>query len=443
MPLVAAPPADVDHNPVTPNSMTPAAESAELAQWLARIEHGHPRAIDLGLDRVRAVWRALGAPPPARRVITVAGTNGKGSVVRDLESVLLAAGRRTGVYTSPHLRRYNERVRIAGREVDDAALIAAFEQIEAARGALTLTYFEYGTLAALWLFAAADLEVAVLEVGMGGRLDAVNIIDPDIAVITAIGLDHQQWLGRDRDAIGREKAGIVRPGRPVVLVDREPPSGLLAAATAAGARLYRLGVEFDTEPAASGWRYRALDGTHRTLPAPALRGRHQFDNAAGALAALELLAPGRPLDSALLAAGLGAATLAGRFQQLAEQPEIIVDVAHNPPALSRLAATLAEYPAAGRTLAVFAMLADKDLVASAIALAPAIDAWYLAPLPPPRGATLEQMASALTAAGIGAPRQALQSVSAALHAARRAAGPGDRIIACGSFLTAQAVLAGC
>ena len=244
--------------------------SRTLAEWLSYQERVNPRGIELGLERVRTVWQRMGAPAPARWTVTVGGTNGKGSTVAMLEAMLRAAGRRVGCYTSPHLLRYNERVRIDGHDVEDRLLVESFERIEAARSEIPLTYFEFGTLAALDLFARADLDAAVLEVGLGGRLDAVNIIDADVAVITTVDLDHMDWLGADRDAIGREKAGIARRGRPAIVGETMPPDGLLDALADSGARVLRAGVDFQVERAASGWTWRHMDGTSFPLPDPDL-----------------------------------------------------------------------------------------------------------------------------------------------------------------------------
>ncbi|MGN6227664.1 MAG: bifunctional folylpolyglutamate synthase/dihydrofolate synthase, partial [Dyella sp.] len=292
-----------------------------LAEWLAYQEGVNPRSIELGLDRVRAVWQRMGAPRVAPHVITVGGTNGKGSTVALLEAMLQAAGKRTGAFTSPHLLVYNERVRIDGRDADDASLVAAFERIETARlqGAeapIPLTYFEFGTLAALDLFARAGVDVAVLEVGLGGRLDAVNIIDADVAVITTVDLDHVDWLGPDRDSIGREKAGIARAGRPAIVGEAQPPNGLLAALAAIGARVERAGVDFHVERLDHGWCWRHRDGTAMQLPDPALAAPVQYANAAAAIAALHALDAGvlGAEPQRAVAAALGRVSVAARLQ---------------------------------------------------------------------------------------------------------------------------------
>src|SRR5579859_454571 len=273
-----------------------------LDEWLSYQERVNVRSIELGLDRVRAVWQRMGAQPPARRVITVGGTNGKGSTVAMLEAMLTAGGQRVGCYTSPHLLRYNERIRIEGREAGDEALVASFERIEAARGEIPLTYFEFGTLAALDLFARAGLDVAVLEVGLGGRLDAVNIIDADVAVVTTVDLDHMDWLGPDRDRIGVEKAGIARAGRPVIVGEADPPLGLLQALERIGARVERAGVDFSVQREATGWRWAHRDGTAWALPDPALAAPVQYANAAASVAALHAL---QGVDGVLATMDLG------------------------------------------------------------------------------------------------------------------------------------------
>lgn len=427
-----------------------------LAEWLAYQERINPRSIELGLDRVRAVWQRMGAPPPARRVITVGGTNGKGSTVALLEAMLRAAGLRVGAFTSPHLLAYNERVRIDGADADDAALIAAFERIEAARGAgreevVPLTYFEFGTLAALDLFARADperdgLDVALLEVGLGGRLDAVNIIDADVAVITTVDLDHMDWLGPDRDSIGREKAGIARTGRPVIVGESDPPAGLLDALAAAAARVERAGVDFSTERHATGWHWRHRDGSAMALPDPALAAPVQFANAATAVAALHALfaddAALAPQDLfAAIDAGLRAVRVPARLQSLGGDPPLIVDVGHNPQAARALAEWLQAQPPM-RVHAVYGALADKDVAGVIAALGARIQHWHLAGLQhaTPRG---------LTAAALGAilqqtlPQAAFDThndVAAALAAARAAAEAGECILAFGSFFVAAAVI---
>ena len=292
-----------------------------LAEWLAYQEHTNVHGIELGLDRVHEVWQRMDAPAPARRVITVGGTNGKGSTVAMLEAMLKAAALRVGSFTSPHLRDYNERVRIDAANVDDASLIASFERIEAARGGTPLTYFEFGTLAALDLFARADLDVAVLEVGLGGRLDAVNIVDADVAIITTVDLDHMDWLGPDRDSIGREKAGIARAGRPVIVGELDPPAGLLDALAARKARVERAGLDFLVERHTDGWRWLHRDGSAMELPDPALAAPVQFANAAAAIAALHALWAGdasfAPKDVfAAVSAGLHEVRVPARLQSL-------------------------------------------------------------------------------------------------------------------------------
>ena len=396
----------------------------DLAGWLQYQERINPRTIELGLARVRAVWEAMGAPRPAPTVITVGGTNGKGSTVAFLEAMLQAAGYRVGSFTSPHLLRYNERVRIDGKDIDDAALVASFERIEAARGELLLTYFEFGTLAAIDLIARSGVDVAVLEVGLGGRLDAVNIIDADAAIVTSVDLDHQEWLGGDRDTIGREKAFIARASRPLVLGEAEPPARLLETARQIGANVLIRGTHFGAAPGA-----------------PAMSGDFQRFNAAAAVAALRAL-PDLKVDDAAMAVGLAAARVPARLQVLPGQPAVVVDVAHNPHAARALAAWLDETPR-GAVQAVFGALADKDIEGVMHALGPRIARWHLASLDgdTPRGLTAEALAARLAIVLPGALHDVHAGVAEALAAARREAGTDGLVLAFGSFFVASAVLA--
>jgi len=417
-------------------------------EWLSYQERVNVRSIELGLDRVRAVWQRMGAPATARHVITVGGTNGKGSTVAMLEAMLTAAGQRVGCYTSPHLLRYNERIRIEGADAADEALIASFERIEAARGEIPLTYFEFGTLAALDLFARADLDVAVLEVGLGGRLDAVNIIDADVAVVTTVDLDHMDWLGPDRDSIGAEKAGIARKGRVTVVGELDPPTGLLEALHRIGAKVERAGVDFMVDRlAAGGWQWRHQDGTALALPDPMLVAPVQYANAAAAIAALHAL---QLKDGALAsgdlagaaAMGLRAAHVAARLQSLGGDPMLVVDVGHNPQAARALAEWLDANPG-GRVHAVYGALADKDVAGVIRALGSRIDHWHLAGLEQdtPRGLPAAVLAEQLTLAFPRARYDSHPSVAKALAAARASAQSGERVLAFGSFFVAAAVLA--
>ncbi|KLD64574.1 bifunctional tetrahydrofolate synthase/dihydrofolate synthase [Dyella japonica] len=418
-----------------------------LDEWLSYQERVNVRSIELGLDRVRAVWERMGAPAPARRVITVGGTNGKGSTVAMLEAMLGAAGQRVGCYTSPHLLRYNERIRIEGHDADDAALVASFERIEAARGEIPLTYFEFGTLAALDLFARAALDVAVLEVGLGGRLDAVNIIDADVAVITTVDLDHMDWLGPDRDSIGVEKAGIARAGRLAVVGEIDPPAGLLQALERVGAKVERAGVDFSVERLSSGWQWRHRDGTAWTLPDPALAAPVQYANAAASIAALHGLqqqdAELAAHDLALAAAvGVRSAQVAARLQVLAGDPALVVDVGHNPQAARALAEWLDARPGV-RVHAVYGALSDKDVAGVIGALGTRIAHWHLAGLAQdtPRGLSAEALAEQLAAVLPDAPYEVHADVGTALKAARSSARHGECVLAFGSFFVAAAVLA--
>ena len=413
-----------------------------LDDWLRELERRHPSAIELGLERVRAVAGRMRLPRPARHVITVAGTNGKGSTVAFVESIARAAAWRVGAYTSPHLLRYNERVRIDGAEATDIELVDALDAVEAARGDTPLTYFEAGTLAALWLFGRARLDLAVLEVGLGGRLDAVNIVDADVAVITTVDLDHQDWLGADVEAIGFEKAGIARPWKPLVLGDDDPPASVLRHAYAIGASALRIGCDFFVDPVdARHWRWREI-GHGMVLPMPALAAPVQLRNAAVAVAALRAL----PVDiaDAAIGAGIAAARLPGRLQHAVHAGiDVYVDVGHNPQAARGLGAWLAANPVAGRTLAVYGALADKDVAGVIGALDGRVDTWHLAGLE--EAGTRSQPVEALAArlAGTHARDAALhRDVPQALATALREARPGrDRVLVFGSFHTAAAAIA--
>lgn len=414
------------------------ARFATLGEWLAWQQRLSACEIELGLERVREVGERVGLLWPRCPVITVAGTNGKGSVVAMLEAVLNAAGYVVGAYTSPHLLRYNERVRVAGVEASDAALCKAFTHIDAARASIPLTYFEFGTLAALQVFEACDVDVMVLEVGLGGRLDAVNVVDPDVAVVTTIDLDHAEWLGNDRESIGREKAGILRPGRPAVCGDRSPPASLLAQAQAIGAQLRLIGRDFDAVRSREGIVW-SSGGEQHALPLPALSGVFQLDNAATALEALATLSGRLPVGAADRAEGLRRVRLAGRFQRLPGSPAVVLDVAHNPQAARALASLLRDEPVPGRNLAVFSALADKDIERIVAELDDMIAQWFVGGLTSPRG--LDAQALSHRMAACRAPRVTAVDVPTALAEACGAWRPGDRIVVCGSFLTVAEVLA--
>ena len=413
--------------------------SRSLAEWLEFIGRQHPDAIALGLDRVREVLGRMDVRI-ACPVVTVAGTNGKGSVCAFLEAVLHASGRRVGLYTSPHLLRYNERVRISMQEVSDALLVEGFSAVERARGAVPLTYFEYGTLGAFWLFAREAPDVLVLEVGLGGRLDAVNVLDADCAVLTNVGLDHMAYLGHTREAIGQEKAGIFRAGRPAVIAEADPPASVLAAAERVGASLLRLGRDFGYRVHPGQWDYWGPGTRRPALAYPALRGQRQLHNAAGALAALDTLRERLPVSMQDVRRGLAEVVLPGRFQVLPGRPQLILDVAHNPAAANALAENLGAAGYAEETIAVFGMLRDKDIAGVAQALALRVTRWHLCTLGGPRGTDAEALAQILSAAGVRAPVFKHASVAEALGAARGAAGENDKIVAFGSFLTVAEVM---
>ncbi|MHB1123228.1 MAG: bifunctional tetrahydrofolate synthase/dihydrofolate synthase [Ramlibacter sp.] len=412
-----------------------------LADWLAHCERLHPKTIELGLDRVRAVAQRLQLAFTCP-VITVAGTNGKGSTCAMLEAIALQAGYRTGVYTSPHLVRFEERCRIHGEIVEAAELVPHFERVEAARQGVALTYFEFTTLAILSLMAAAPLDLAILEVGLGGRLDAVNIVDPDCAVITSVDLDHMDYLGPDRETIGAEKAGILRTGRPAIVSDPVPPQSVIDRATEIGADLWRLGHDFNFSGDQQQWAWAGRGRRYAGLAYPALRGANQLINASGALAALESLRSRIPVTAQAVRNGLAMVELPGRFQVVPGQPVLVLDVAHNPHSVAALTANLDAqgfYPA---THAVFGAMADKDLEAMFRKIGPLVDRWYFTDLP---------IARAETARGLAARWQAQQPASKvpvsihaspmeAFAAAVAAANPTDRIVVFGSFHTVGGVL---
>jgi dihydrofolate synthase / folylpolyglutamate synthase len=398
-----------------------------LSDWLAYIERQHPKAIALGLDRVAAVFQRV--KPQLPIAITVGGTNGKGSTCALLEAMLRAGGYKTGLYTSPHLVAYNERVRISGMEASDDLLCESFEAVEAARGDTPLTYFEYGTLAAFWIFAREKVEALILEVGLGGRLDAVNVVDADCAVLTSVGIDHVDYLGPDRESIGREKAGIFRAGRPAVIAEPDAPQSVLSSQ---GKHLL-IGRDFGYVDQQSQWSYWGPGGKRGGLAHPALRGAMQLRNAAAAMCALDTLRERLPLSMQDIRRGLAEAVLPARFQVLPGRPQIILDVAHNPQAARVLADNLGASGFAPETIGVCGMLRDKDIAGVLAELKPRITRWHLASLSGPRAASAAELAEHVNGEQFDSPAQAFE-------AALGRATPDDKIVVFGSFLTVGEVL---
>jgi dihydrofolate synthase / folylpolyglutamate synthase len=411
-----------------------------LTAWLAWQETLHPSRIDLRLERVGAVWDALGLGLGCP-VITVGGTNGKGSVVAYLDEMYRAAGYRTCAYTSPHLLRYNERIRIDGAEADDAAICAAFARIDAARGDAQLTYFEFGTLAALLLFAEAAPDVVLLEVGLGGRLDAVNIIDADVSVVTTIGRDHMAWLGDTPEQIAFEKAGIFRAGRPAIIGQADAPLRLRERAVEIGAVPLQLGRELHWRPAAGQWQWQGPDGAVRdALPAPALRGRYQYDNAAAAIGAVHCLNERLPVSNAALRQGLHRVRLPGRFTVLPGRPRWILDVAHNADGARALAGNLAALDATGGRHALVGISTDKEAGAIAGALADWVDEWHLVAAPGDRGMPVDVLADAIAEALPGARMQRHADIDAAIGALAGTLSEDACVLVLGSFTMVEAAL---
>ena len=414
-----------------------------LADWLAHCERLHPTDIEMTLARVRRVRERLGLEFRAP-VIAVAGTNGKGSTCAMLEAIALQAGYRVGLYAKPHLVHFEERCRIDGRMVAADALLPHFEAVERARGDVSLTYFEFTTLVIARTLALADLDLVILEVGMGGRLDAVNVFDADCAVITSIAIDHAQYLGSDREAIAIEKAGIMRSGRPVIVSDPVPPASLAAEARRIGADLWQLGHDFTFAGDPQQWRWTGRATRFSALAYPALRGANQLLNAAGALAAFESLRGRLPISAQAVRNGFAQVELAGRFQIVAGQPTLVLDVAHNPHAVAALARNLDQMGYHPRTHAVFGAMADKDLSAILTCMAPLVDHWHYTDLPLPRAARARDLAALHAGLGLKGPGPVTTDCHAeplqAFRAALDAADPADRIVVFGSFHTVGGVL---
>ena len=413
-----------------------------LADWLAWQETLHPQTIDLGLTRVKRVLERMHLLDASKLTISVAGTNGKGSCVAMLDAILRAGGYRVGIYTSPHLLKYNERIRIDGEPVSDERIMAAFTRIEQAREGVSLSFFEFGTLAALDLFREENLDVRILEVGLGGRLDAVNIVDADVALMASIDIDHSEWLGHTREAIGLEKAGIARKDRPVVLGDPNVPSAVLDYLKALGALVYRQGVDFHGRPEPDGWRFEDRDGgIEDRLPWPSIPGDHQILNAAAVLQCLRLIEGSFPISPKVMAQGLQAVLLPGRFQRFDGTIPVLLDVAHNPEAVTTLKKHLLKYYPTVRVRAVFAVMRDKDIQQMVGIIGGLIEAWYLAPLRMQRAATPEEIAEILHNAGVEKVMAGFDDVPLAVKAAQEASSPGDMVLVFGSFFLVSDYLA--
>ena len=416
-----------------------------LDDWLAHCERLHPKSIDMGLDRVKVVAERMGLKFDCP-IITVAGTNGKGSTCAMLEAILLEAGYRTGVYSSPHLVHFEERCRVRGDLVNATDLIAGFARVERARcqngTEVSLTYFEFTTLAILQLLADAKLDVVILEVGLGGRLDAVNILDADCAIITSIDLDHMEFLGDNRESIGLEKAGIMRPGKPVIVSDPVPPQSVIDHAAQVGADLWRFGHDFNFSGDKQQWGWAGRGRRYAGLAYPALRGANQLINAAGVLAALTALRDLLPITAQAVRVGFSMVELPGRFQIIPGQPTLVLDVAHNPHAVAALAENLDAMGFYPCTHAVFGAMADKDVAPMFARVGPLIDKWYFTDLPTARAATGDDLRARWQAGNSrsDAMANAYKSPQEALQAAIKAANPTDRIVVFGSFYTVGGIL---
>ncbi|WP_445369190.1 bifunctional tetrahydrofolate synthase/dihydrofolate synthase [Methylomonas sp. BW4-1] len=404
-----------------------------LQAWLDWQEKLHPRPIDLGLGRVAGVYRQLNPEQKKPLTITVAGTNGKGSCVAFLEAIYRAAGYRVGAYTSPHILRYNERIRIDGVPVEDALICDAFTRIDGARGETSLSYFEFGTLAALGIFAEADLDIQLLEVGLGGRLDAVNIIDPDAAIVTTIALDHVDWLGHTEEAIGREKAGIFRAGVAAIIGDAQAPRSVVEVAEQVGAIALQMDSEFSYQKQRDSWEWRSADKQIDRLPAPAFKGEHQYRNASAAIMAINTLQPLLAVSDDAIRQGLESARLAGRFQLIAGAPRILLDVGHNPQAVQTLINYLSEYFPEIRMHAVFAMMRDKDIAGVLNMMRDRVTTWYLAPLANPRAATPDMLETIFQQQGLDNVRSGFTDFTEAFQTARQNTGQDDLLLIFGSF----------
>lgn len=413
--------------------MTGARRYESLDEWLKWLATLHPKQIDMSLDRVHGVLKALGILNPPYKVITVAGTNGKGSCVALLESIYLAAGFSVGAFTSPHLNAFNERIRFDGQDLDDESLVELFTLMDQARGELTLSYFEASAVAAMLQFARANADVGLLEVGMGGRLDAVNAIDADAALIVSIDLDHMDWLGPDRDVIGREKAGIVRKGRPVIVADRNPPAGLMDEIAKRGGDVSVIGVDFDAEAVDGQLLFSRPDAATRQFPRPAFGGNIQLANAAAAVAVVDAMQSALDVDDRAIATGLSSARLKGRFdREQIDGVEWVFDVAHNPASAELFRESLATLPAVNRTVAVFGAMGDKDLDAVLEKFVGNVDAWFVGGIDSDRGADPQALAALLQRLG-AAEVSVFRGIGEAAKAARGAT--ADRVLAFGSFYT--------
>ncbi len=404
-----------------------------LDGWLSWQESLHPRTIDLGLERAARVFRKLKTGKQTPLTITVAGTNGKGSCIAFLEAVYRAQGYRVGCYTSPHLLHYNERIRIDGQPVSDALICQSFERIDEARQQTTLSYFEFSTLAALDIFAHAGLDIQLLEVGLGGRLDAVNIIDADLAIVTTICIDHVDWLGETREAIGREKAGIFRPATPVVVGDREPPQSLLEAASNIDAPLFRIGVDYDYQLGDNEWRWQFKSCEKQSLPLPALPGEHQLGNASTVMTAVEIQQSRMPVSDASIRQGLKQARLPGRFQFIAGEIPVLLDVAHNPQAVKALKSYLQQNYRQTSIHAVFSMMRDKDIAQVIDIIEDQVADWTLAPLNNLRAASEEVMLEHFGKSRVASVSSGFSHFGEAFEHAKARAKPGDLILVFGSF----------
>jgi dihydrofolate synthase/folylpolyglutamate synthase len=405
-----------------------------LQEWLDWQERLHFTAIELGLDRCRKVAELMRLLPPRYFVISIAGTNGKGSTSVMLENMLRSAGYRVGIYTSPHLLRYNERIKINGSEVDDSALCKAFDRIDKARGNISLTYFEFGTLAAMDIFQNSKIDIAIMEVGLGGRLDAVNMLDANVSVISTIDIDHEQWLGYDRNSIGREKAGIYRSMRPAICADPDPPVTVIETANLVGANLLRSGKDFSCDIADGSWSWRSGMTRYHHIPVPGNQP-YQIQNAAGVLMVLESISDFFPVSQQVIFEQLRQFRMPGRFQIIPGEVPCILDVAHNRQAAAVLAASIEALPVTGSIHLVLGMLTDKNHDAFFRELLPCVDCWYVSTLKNPRGASSSDLAAILNKRDPQAAVLQFDNIASAIIAARAATGPGDRIIITGSFVT--------